>query len=217
MTAVRKGETDSLERAWWLRSLLVLQAPTPVFAALRDDSDDAASARQEPVTAFAFLAGIAAILASGVADELLDDDDFDRLLVPFWIVFAGAAQGFGSYWIGGGFLHLAVRGLGATGTYRRARHLLAFAAVPLALSLFLLWPLRLAIFGSDLFHEGGDDTGAADAVFEVGEAGLAAWSLGLLVLGVRVVHGWSWGRAAGACVLAGLVLATVAAFFALLA
>jgi hypothetical protein len=217
MTAGREGETDRLERAWWLRSLLVLQAPKPVFAALRDDSDDAASARQEPVTAVVFLAGIAGILASGVAGELLDDDDFDRLLVPFWIIFAGAAQGFGSYWIGGGFLHLAVRGLGAPGTYRQARHLLAFAAVPLALSLFLLWPLRLAAHGSDLFRDGGEDSGAANAAFEVGEAAFAAWSLGLLVLGARVVHRWSWGRAVGACILAGLVLATVAAFLALLA
>jgi hypothetical protein len=217
MTAVRKGEPETLERAWWLRSLLVLQAPTPVFAALRDDSDEAASARQEPITGIAFLAGIAAILASGVGGELLDDDDFDRLLVPFWIMFAGAAQGFGTYWIGGGFLHLALRGLDATGTYRRARHLLAFAAVPLALSLFVLWPLRLAVYGGDLFREGGDDSGAADAAFEIGEAAFAAWSLGLLVLGVRVVHGWSWSRALGACALAALVLVTVVAFFAVLA
>jgi hypothetical protein len=217
MTAVRKGQTGSLERAWWLRSLLVLQAPAPVFAALRDDSDDAASARQEPVTALAFLAGIAAILASGVAGELLDDDDFDRLLVPFWIIFAGAAQGFGSYWIGGGFLHLAIRALGATSTYRQARHLLAFAAVPLALSLFLLWPLRLAVYGGDLFREGGGDRGAADSAFEIGEAAFAAWSLGLLVLGVRVVHSWSWGRAVGVCALAALVLVAVVAFFAFLA
>jgi hypothetical protein len=217
MTAVRKGESADLERAWWLRSLLVLQAPTPVFAALRDDSDEAASARQEPITGIAFLAGIAAILASGVGGGLLDDDDFDRLLVPFWIMFAGAAQGFGTYWIGGGFLHLALRGLDATGTYRRARHLLAFAAVPLALSLFVLWPLRLAVYGGDLFREGGDDSGAADAAFEIGEAAFAAWSLGLLVLGVRVVHGWSWSRALGACALAALVLVTVVAFFAVLA
>jgi hypothetical protein len=217
MTAVRNGGGPTLERAWWLRSLLVLQAPTPVFAALRDDSDEAASARQEPITAIAFLAGIAAILASGVGGELLDDDDFGRLLVPFWIMFAGAAQGFGAYWLGGGFLHLALRGLGATGTYRRARHLLAFAAVPLALSLVLLWPLRLAVYGGDLFREGGDDSGAADAAFEIGEAAFAAWSLGLLVLGVRVVHRWSWGRALGACALAALVLVTVTAFFAVLA
>jgi hypothetical protein len=217
MTAVRKGETERLERAWWLRSLLVLQAPRPVFAALRDDSDDAASARQEPVTALAFLAGIAGILASGVAGGLLDDEDFDRLLVPFWIIFAGAAQGFGSYWIGGGFLHLAIRGLGATGTYRRARHLLVFAAVPLVLSLVLLWPLRLAVHGSDLFRAGGDDSGASDVAFEVGEAAFAVWSLALLVLGVRVVNRWSWGRSVGACLFAGLVLVAVVAFLAVLA
>lgn len=213
------SEKDPLEgeRAWWLRVPLVLQAPGPVFAALRGDSDEAAAARQEPVTALVFLAGIGAILASGVGGELLDDPEFERLLIPFWIIFAGAAQGFGTYWLGGGFLHLALRALDATGSYRRTRHLLAFAAAPLALSLLVLWPVRLAIYGSDLFREGGGDEGVADSIFELGEAAFAAWSLGLLVLGVRVVHGWSWGRAIGGCALAGLVLATIAAFFALLA
>jgi hypothetical protein len=217
MTAVRNGQVRSRERAWWLRSLLVLQAPSPVFAALRDDSDEEAGARQEPVTALVFLAGIAAVLSSGAAGDLLDDPEFELLLVPFWVLFAGAAQGFGAYWIGGGLLHLALRALGAGGSYRRARHLLAFAAAPLALSLLVLWLVRLAIFGSDLFREGGDDSGAANAVFEVGEAAFAAWAVGLLVLGVRVVHGWSWARAAGACALAGLIVGTVVAFFALLA
>jgi hypothetical protein len=169
------------------------------------------------VTALVFLAGIAAVLSSGAAGDLLDDPEFELLLVPFWVLFAGAAQGFGAYWIGGGLLHLALRALGAGGSYRRARHLLAFAAAPLALSLLVLWLVRLAIFGSDLFREGGDDSGAANAVFEVGEAAFAAWAVGLLVLGVRVVHGWSWARAAGACALAGLIVGTVVAFFALLA
>jgi hypothetical protein len=215
MTAVTNGGGPALERAWWLRAILVLQAPRPVFLALRDDSDEAAEARQEPVTALAFLAGIAAILSSGIAGGLLDDEDFDRILVPFWVIFAGAAQAFGAYWVGGGLLHLVLRGLDATGTYRRSRHLLAFAAAPLALSLVLLWPLQLAFFGSDLFRDGGDDTGAANAVFEVAETGFAVWALALLVLGVRVVHGWSWGRAFGACALAGLVIVTVGALFAL--
>jgi hypothetical protein len=216
MTAVGKGEANSAERAWWLRSLLVLQAPRPVFAALRDDSDEAAAARQEPVTALAFLAGIGAILASGVAGGLLDEPNFDRVAVPFWILFAGGAQALGSYWIGGGVLQLTLKGLGASGTYRRARHLLAFAAAPLALSLVLLWPLRLAVFGSDLFREGGDDGGAGAAAFELGEAVFAGWALVLLALGVRVVHGWSWGRSVSACALAALVLVTVAASFAVL-
>jgi hypothetical protein len=217
MTAVRQGDAESLERAWWLRSLLVLQAPRPVFAALRDDSDDAAGARQEPATAIAFLAGIAGVLASGVAGDLLDDAEFDRILVPFWVVFAGGAQGFAGYWLGGGVLHLVLRGLGASGTYRRTRHLLAYAAAPIALLLVLLWPVRLAAFGWDLFRDGGDDTAAGNAVFEIGEAAFALWALALLALGVRVVYGWSWGRALGACVLAGLVCATVVAFLAVAA
>jgi hypothetical protein len=215
MAAVGNGHAAALERAWWLRSLLVLQAPRPVFAALRDDSEAGATARQEPVTALAFLAGIAAILASGVAGGLLDEPDFDRLLVPFWVVFAGAAEALAGYWIGGGVLQLTLKGLGAHGTYRRVRHLLAFAAAPLALSLALLWPLRIAAFGSDLFREGGDDTGAGAAVFELAEALFAVWALALLVLGVRVVHGWSWGRSVSACILAGLVLMVLAAPFAL--
>jgi hypothetical protein len=215
MTAVRNGGDATLEKAWWLRTVLVFQAPRDVFGALRDDSNEAAGARQEPVTALALLAGIAAVLSSGVAEGLLDDQEFDRLLVPFWVVFAGAAEALGAYWIGGGAFQLVLKGLGAGGTYRRTRHLLAFAAAPLALSLVFLWPIRLAIHGSDLFREGGDDQGAANAVFEVGEAAFALWAIALLVIGVRVVHGWSWARALGACALSGLVVATVAAFFAL--
>jgi hypothetical protein len=218
MTGVKKGdrmgEGNGLERAWWLRSLLVLQAPRPVFAALRDDSDETAAARQEPVTALAFLGGIAAVLASGVAGGVLDEPGFDRLLVPFWVVFAGAAQALGSYWIGGGFLHAALKGLGAEGTYRRARHLLAFAAAPLALSLLLVWPPRLAVFGSDLFREGGGDSGVGGAVFEVAEAIFAVWALVLLALGVRIVHGWTWGRSIAACALAAVVLVAVGLAFA---
>jgi hypothetical protein len=217
MAAVGRGEADDLERAWWLRSLLVLQAPSPVFAALRDESEPSAAARQEPATALAFLAGIAAILASGVGGGLLDEPGFDRVAVPFWILFAGAAQALAGYWIGGGVLHLALKGLGARGTYRRARHLLAFAAAPLALSLVLLWPLRLAVFGSDLFRDGGDDAGAGAATFEVGDALFAAWALVLLALGVRVVHGWSWGRSVAACGLSALVLVTVAVALAVIA
>ena len=40
-------------RDWWLRTLLVLQSPRSVFAALRDDSREAAGARQEPIIAIA--------------------------------------------------------------------------------------------------------------------------------------------------------------------
>ena len=66
-------EAASPDREWFLRALLVLQAPRPVFAALRDDSDESAHARQEPVLALIWLAGIAGVLATSVARTLLDD------------------------------------------------------------------------------------------------------------------------------------------------
>jgi len=53
----------------------VLQSPRPVFAALRDDSDEVAEARQDAAGAIIWLAGIAAVLATTVAGTLLDDPD----------------------------------------------------------------------------------------------------------------------------------------------
>lgn len=186
------------ERGWWLRALAVLGAPRAVFAALRDDSDEAAAARQEPITAIAFLAGIAALLATGGADELLDDPDFEGYLVPLWAVFGGAVQGLGLYWVGGLLLHAGGRALGSTGGYRQSRHLLAYALAPLCLDLVVVWPLRLLLHGGDTFRSAGSDQGVGNAIFEVAEAGLLAWSAGLLALGLAAVRGWSLLRASAA-------------------
>jgi len=49
-------------RDWWLRTLLVLQRPRPVFVALREDDPDAVAERAEPVLLIVWLAGIAADL-----------------------------------------------------------------------------------------------------------------------------------------------------------
>ena len=62
----------SEDKAWLLRALLVLQSPRAVFTAMRDDSDEPARARQEPITALVLLAGIAAVLWTPVASTLLD-------------------------------------------------------------------------------------------------------------------------------------------------
>jgi hypothetical protein len=74
--------------------------------------------------------------------------------------------------------------------------------MPLALSLVTFWPVRLAVYGEDLFRTGGDDYGRGDSVFGGIYVGFAAWSLLLLLVGVRAVHGWTWGRAAAAVALA---------------
>src|SRR4051794_19419364 len=188
-------------RDWWLRALLVFQRPRPVFVALRDESKESVSDRSEPVLAIVLLAGIAAVLSTSAAATLLDDADRDALIVVVWAFLAGSLYGAFGYFVFGALLQGGVKLFGSQGTYRRSRHVLAFAAAPIALSL-VLWPFKLAVYGEALFRTGGSDHGTGIVVFDVLEAVFLLWSAGLLVLGVRAVHGWTWGRAAAACALA---------------
>lgn len=198
------------ERDWWLRVLAVFQAPRAVFAGLRDDSNEQATARQEPVMALVILAGMGAILVTTATRHLLDDPQIDQLLVLVLVFLAGALYGVAAYWIGGGALYLGVRAAGGDETYRRARHILAFAAAPIALSLLVLWPLEIAIYGSDLFRSGGGDEGGTGAwAFRALEIGFFAWALVLIVYGIRVVHEWPLVRSLGALVLAALALVAI--------
>jgi hypothetical protein len=210
-TRVERESAPEGQRAWWLRALLVLQAPTPVFAALRDDSREAVEARQEPVTALVFLGGIAGVLLAPRFGTVLDDHAIDGLLVVVLAVAAGGIYGFFAYWLLGWVLSFGVRRLGGTGGAHRMRHVLAYACAPLALSLIAIWPVRLAVYGSDLFKTGGADSGTGGQVLEWMTVAFAAWSVVLLVLGIRTVEGWTWARATAAAAvavgLAGAVLA----------
>jgi hypothetical protein len=198
------------QRAWWLRALMVLQAPKPVFTALRDDSPEAEDARSEPVTALVFLGGIAGVLLAPRFGRLYDDYALDGLDVLVIVIFAGSVYGFFSYYVLGWTLSLGVRALGGEARARRCRHIFAFAAAPLALSLLLIWPLRLALYGGDLFREGGPDSGVAGEVLRWLCVACGAWTLALLVYGIRTVQRVGWVRAVGASVfgigLVGLVL-----------
>jgi hypothetical protein len=181
--------------AWWLRALLVPQAPRPVFAALRDDSREAAEDRQEVVATIAFLVGVALTVASAAAASFADDPARTGIVIPVYLFIAGVFVSALNYWIGGGALYIAINVLGGEGSYRRARHLLAFAAVPLVLSLVLL-PVRFAIYGGDIFRSGGRDAGGGAHVFTVLLIGFGVWALALLAVGIRTVEGWSWIRTA---------------------
>jgi len=189
-TADAQAGAGSLEREWWLRTLLVLQRPRPVFAALRDDSEAAAGARQEPVLALVFLAGIASVLASGTAGRLRDNasQDFDALLIAVWAIVGGGMYGVFSYFAVGVLVLLVLRLLGSGATYRQARHVLALAAAPVALWFLAVWPVQLAYFGRDLFRSGGDDTGTAASVFDAVGAAFLLWALALLVVGILTLR-----------------------------
>jgi hypothetical protein len=205
----------SLEKEWWLRTVMVFQSPTAVFRGLRDDSDEAAGARQEPVLALVLLAGIAAILSwSPTTPTLLDRAGIDPLLGAVLIFLASGMYGGATYWLGGAALYFGARGAGSRGSYRRARHTLAYAAAPLALSL-VVWPLRIAVFGGDVFRRGGaDDEGTGRVIFDALDAAFLAWAIVLLVLGLRAVERWSVLRALVGVSLAGLVVVAVTLVFA---
>jgi len=160
------------ERAWWLRTALVLQAPRPVFAALRADDRDSAANRSEPVLLIVLLAGMALAIASAASTN------YSGLNLAVWIFLAGGMTGIAAYWAFGALLYGSARVLGSQGSYRRARHVLAFASTPLALSLVV--------------------APAGRHVFTTAWLAFVAWAAVLLVVGVQAVHGWTWPRAAAA-------------------
>ena len=183
-----------------------------MFAALRDDSDDAAGDRQDVAGTLVWLAGISAILATTVASHIRDDFEIDGILTAIWAFVAGGLYGFFLYYVVGKISHVSLRRLGSRGSFRRARHVLAFAATPIALAVFVYWPFRIAVYGVDLFRTGGPDGRGAGDVTAWIFYGFVAWSLVLFIIGVRTVHGWTWARAvAGVAYTAGVtaVLAVV--------
>jgi hypothetical protein len=133
---------------------------------------------------------------------MLNDASVDLILVPVLAFICGALYAVAVSWLAGGLLFGAARRLGGLGSYRRSRHVLSLASAPLALALITFWPVRLAVYGSDLFRTGGDDYGRGDAVFGGVFLGFVAWSLQLLLIGVRTVHGWTWARSAATVALA---------------
>jgi hypothetical protein len=174
----------SLQREWWLRALAIFQSPRAVLAALRDDSREAADARQEPVLAIVILAGIAGVLSTSLAGRLLDDPRFDWISIATWAFLGGGFYGLLVYWLGGLMVHALAHGIGARSSYRQARHVVGLAAAPVALSLLLVWPARVAIYGGDVFRSGGSDSGLGDWIFEGLVVLSFAWFLGLVALGL---------------------------------
>ena len=200
-------------RAWWLRVPATLLSPRSVFFALREDDDDDVAARSEPLLLVIWLAGMACVLATPTAADILDDPDYDTALLAIWAFIAGGLYGFVGYFVVGFALYFGVRLLGSLGSFRRARQTVGFALVPLAASLLLLLPLRLALYGGDTFRGGGSDEGSGERILLALQLVFVAWSLALLLVGVRVTHGWTWLRTAAAVTGAVALLAALLGVF----
>lgn len=203
------------ERAWWRRLPVLAFHPQRELAAL-DDSDETAEALQEPMVAVTILAGMAMFLSTSTAGALFEDPEFDWMLVAVEAFFAGVLVAAQTYWLGGAALLIGLRSAGSAARYRAARHVVGLATVPFALALLVVWPVRLAVFGGDLFRSGGSDEGAAGVALSLLDAAFAAWALALLVVGVRTLERWSWARAAVAAAFTGVLfgLLVVAALYA---
>ena len=213
MSAQARTRMDPAEREWWLRLVRVLTAPTSVFVWLRDDSAEAANARQEPITAVVFLAGVSIFLSTRTAGRLFDDIEFDWLLVVVEAIVAGLLVGIQNFWVLGGAVYLGGRAADSAASYRQARHLTGLATTPWVLALVFVWPIRLAMFGADAFRSGGSDHGAAEVVFRTIDVGLLAWSAVLVYLGVRALNDWTWARSLAGCAVAGALFALLVLLF----
>jgi hypothetical protein len=198
---------SSLEREWWLNTVRVLRHPRAVYRVIRDEeTEEGEVARQEPILALIILAGTAAVLNfSTTARELMDDPAIDGALVPVLAFLAGLLYGLLGYWLGGLALLLGIRGGRGETSWRESRQILGYSLAPLAASL-VVWPVRLAVYGSDNFRSGGADNGAGAWIFTALALGFLVWSLVTLVVGVCEVYRWTAVRALGALALTVLVM-----------
>jgi Yip1 domain len=197
------------ERQWWPRLVHVLTTPASVFVWIRDDSTEAAAARQEPLTALVFVSGIAIFLATSTAGRFFDDfeNNNNYLLLLMECIVAGLLVAIQNFWIVGGAVHIGGRTADSAASYRQARHVVALATAPFVVELVFVWPVRLVMFGGDSDH------GVREAVFRVLDGGFLAWSLVLLVVGVRTLNGWRWPRTFASLLIAGVLLALITLLF----
>jgi hypothetical protein len=157
-----------------------------------EDADD----RQEPAVVLVLLAGLLAVLSTPRFAGFLDEPEVDALALVAFALVGAAAYAFVGYFLLGAALKL-----GSGASFPLARHVVAYSVAPLALGLLVLWPVRLAAYGGDVFRDGGGDGGTDGSALALAELGFALWSVGLLVAGARYALGLHWPRAAAACVL----------------
>lgn len=197
-------------RMWWRFLPLLVKRPREVFVALREDDETDVDARSEPILAIVIVAGMAAMLLTPAWGTLLDEESLDWLVLAVVTFIGGLLYGAFGYFLLGFVVWLGARGVGVDTAARPARQVVAFSALPFALSILVTLPAIVLVFGTDWFRTGGADDGAGRAVvLSIGLA-LALWSLGLLALGLRTTFELPWRGVVGAMALAAVMVAAVA-------
>ncbi len=110
--------------------------------------------------------------------------------------------------------HLVGRALGSGQRYRNSNALLAYALVPVGLSLVLILPIELLTFGMYLFTSNPHPyvIKPVSFVILVGfDIIMALWSIGLVVLGMTVTYRFSLWKAAQAVTM--LLFVAVGAYY----
>ena len=208
--AARAIAGEAAARAWWRRVPRVVTAPRSVFAALAETDDTDVDARSEPVLAITILAGIAGILLVPAWGTVMDDSTVDVLVLCVVTFVGGLFYGAAGYFVLGLALWLGAKAVGVDPPFKIARQIVAFAALPLALSLVVLVPAIAIAFGTDWFRTGGSDEGTGRAVVTAVGLAFAAWSGVLVTLGLRTTLRLPWRGVAGALLLAAVLVAAFA-------
>ena len=156
--------------------------PREVFVALRDGDEDDQAARQEPILAVVLLAGMTAVLLMG--GTLADDSSVDAFVAAAVTFIAGGLYGAAGYFALGLGVWIGVRSVNGEGSFRQARHVVAFSAVPVAAAFFVVAPAIAVGYGLDFFRGRASDTWIVLA------AGLpfVAWAALLLLAGLRIAY-----------------------------
>ncbi len=203
-------DAQSHVRRWWRLLPRVLTRPTEAFVALRDDEHVDVEARSEPILAIVLMAGMAAMLLTPAWGTLLDEESLDWLVLAVVTFIGGLLYGAFGYFLLGFVVWLGARGVGVDTPARPVRQVVAFSALPFALSLLITVPAIVLAFGTDWFRTGGSDDGAGRVIVLAVGLAFGLWSLGLLALGLRTTFELPWRGVAGALALAAVLVGALA-------
>ena len=199
-----------LVRRWWRLLPRVLWRPTEVFVALQDEGEDDMDARSEPILAIVILAGMAGIVLTPAWGTLRDTESLDWLVLTVVTFIGGLFYGAAGYFLLGLVVWLGARAVGLETRGRTARQLVAFSALPFALSILITVPAIVLGFGYDWFTTGGSDDGTGRIVVVAIGLAFALWWVGLLAFGLRTTFELPWRGVAGALSLSAVIVAAFA-------